>query len=275
MGVKKGTKRKCKKKKSKVKNFSNVIQTGIRTLKTRKALALMSTIKVARKAVNKSIGRNKNKIKTPRIIIVPEICGFLPIVPILTALSAIGSLAFGSSAIAKTINNANMGEKQLEDSKRHYKKMESIKESIIRKGYGLYPNPFRGNPKKRITKLPKKPLSNSEILNFAQKYIPHFRGVFMRDSLPKSSCREESGIINLDDSSSNGTHWVAYKKNKKSIHYLDSFGNLQPPKEIVKYLGNNINITMRENKPLIVPTEDTCPSNSYSISLLNFFFIIK
>jgi len=52
---------------------------------------------------------------------------FLPIVPILTALSALSSLASGSAAIAKTINNANMGKKQLEESKRHNKKMESIK----------------------------------------------------------------------------------------------------------------------------------------------------
>jgi len=63
----------------------------------------------------------------------------------------------------------------------------------------------------------------------------------MRDSLPKSPWREESGIINLDDSSSNGTHWVAYKKNKKVYITLIVFGNLQPPKEIVKYFGNNIN----------------------------------
>jgi len=61
MGVKKGTKRKCKKRKSKVKSFSNVIQTGIRALKTQKPLDLMSAIMVARRAVNKSIGRNKKK----------------------------------------------------------------------------------------------------------------------------------------------------------------------------------------------------------------------
>jgi len=47
----------------------------------------------------------------------------------------------------------------------------------------------------------------------------------MRDSLLKSPWRKESGIINLYDSSSNGTHWVAYNKNNKSIHYFDSFGN--------------------------------------------------
>lgn len=71
----------------------------------------------------------------------------------------------------------------------------------------------------------------------------------MRDSLPSSPWIRESGIINLDDSTSDGTHWVAYNKNGKSIHYFDSFGNLQPPKEVVKYLGKNINYNyVREQK---------------------------
>jgi len=115
MGVKKGTKRKCKIRKSKVKSFSNVLQTGIRALKTQKPLDLMSAIKVARKAVNKSIDWNKKNIKIPRIINVPKIGGLLFIVPILTALSALGSLASGSAAIARTINNKSIkyGEKTI------------------------------------------------------------------------------------------------------------------------------------------------------------------
>jgi len=46
-----------------------------------------------------------------------------------------------------------MGKKQLQESKQHNKKMESIKvgEGMFlkpnRKGYGLYLNPFIGNPK--------------------------------------------------------------------------------------------------------------------------------
>jgi len=98
----------------------------------------MSAIKVARKAVNKAIGRIKKNIKIPRIINVPKIGGFLPIVPILTALSALGSLASGSAAIAKTINNANMGKTQLEESKQHNKKMEGIKV-----GEGMFLKPYR------------------------------------------------------------------------------------------------------------------------------------
>lgn len=150
---KKGAKRKCRKRGAKAKTFSNVIQTGIRALKKQKPLDLMSAIKVARKAVSKSIGRNKKKIKIPRVINVPKVGGFLPLVPILTALSALGSVASGSAAIAKAINNASTSKKQLEESKRHNKKMESISvgEGMFlkpyRKGYGLYLNPFRGNQK--------------------------------------------------------------------------------------------------------------------------------
>jgi len=59
--------------------------------------------------------------------------------------------------------------------------------------------------------------------------------VFIRDLLPEAPKSRESGI---DNSRSSGTHWVGYNKNKNNIHYFDSFGNLQPPREVVKYLGH-------------------------------------
>lgn len=92
----------------------------------------------------------------------------------------------------------------------------------------------------------------------------------------------ESGIINLDDSTSDGTHWVAYNKNRKSIHYFDSFGNLQPPKEVVKYLGKNINYNyVREQKHFntnncghLQPWEFLVPTLNLYLNLnLNFKFI--
>jgi len=36
---------------------------------------------------------------------------------------------------------------------------------------------------------------------------------------------------------------VAYAKRGNRAVYFDSFGNLQPPKEIVRYLGNDVTIT--------------------------------
>jgi len=44
-------------------------------------------------------------------------------VPILTALSALGSLASDSAAIAKTINNARMAKEDMKEKKRHNRKI--------------------------------------------------------------------------------------------------------------------------------------------------------
>ena len=57
----------------------------------------------------------------------------------------------------------------------------------------------------------------------------------MRDSLPKKPLINESAIVNLDSTSGPGTHWVCYKKRKNKVKYLDSFGNLKPPNELIKY----------------------------------------
>lgn len=62
----------------------------------------------------------------------------------------------------------------------------------------------------------------------------------MRDNLPRRPYKNECGIVNLDDSSGAGTHWVAYYKRGGDIKYFDSFGNLPPPIEILNYLGTNI-----------------------------------
>lgn len=59
----------------------------------------------------------------------------------------------------------------------------------------------------------------------------------MRDTLPKTSRQRESAILNLDTSTNQGTHWVAYRKINDTVDYFDSFGNLKPPKELVHYLG--------------------------------------
>lgn len=62
----------------------------------------------------------------------------------------------------------------------------------------------------------------------------------MRDELPEKALPLECGIINLDSSLNSGTHWVAYGKINDRIEYFDSYGNLKPPKEFIKYIGRNI-----------------------------------
>ena len=88
--------------------------------------------------------------------------------------------------------------------------------------------------------LPNKPLSNIELLEAARKLrIPNFRGVNLRDTLPKSPKRKECGILNLDDTTGSGTHWVAWYKNGAEKKYFHSYG-LQPPNELVAYLRSPI-----------------------------------
>lgn len=57
----------------------------------------------------------------------------------------------------------------------------------------------------------------------------------MRDDLPNKIDVKECGIINLDSKRNAGTHWTCYLKNKNEIIYFDSFGDLRPPVEVLKY----------------------------------------
>ena len=60
----------------------------------------------------------------------------------------------------------------------------------------------------------------------------------MRNDLPINGPKyRESAIVNLDDQSGPGTHWVAYRKNGNNIVYFDSFGDLQPPIDLMLYFG--------------------------------------
>ena len=55
-------------------------------------------------------------------------------------------------------------------------------------------------------------LTNYEIVKMVKELkIKNFRGVFMRDTLPKQiSNKIECGIINLNVSNNIGTHWACY-----------------------------------------------------------------
>ena len=59
----------------------------------------------------------------------------------------------------------------------------------------------------------------------------------MRDALPDGPKTNESAIVNLDSTSGDGTHWVCYRKVNNKVYYFDSFGNLKPPRELIRYFG--------------------------------------
>lgn len=82
-----------------------------------------------------------------------------------------------------------------------------------------------------------KPLTNYDIHHLAEG-VSFFRGVFMRDTLPQKAWINEAGVVNLDSDEGIGTHWVAYRKMNNIVVYFDSFGDLPPPLEMIRYFGN-------------------------------------
>lgn len=142
MGLEKSNKKKKKKLVSKTNNsngiklFKTSIKSATKILRKEKPQDINTAIKIARKAINKSLRGKKSQVVIPRVINVPKIGGFLPLIPVLTALGAIGSLSTGGAAIAKAVNAAKNAKKQLEEATRHNKSMEAI---AIGKGFYLKP----------------------------------------------------------------------------------------------------------------------------------------
>ena len=70
---------------------------------------------------------------------------------------------------------------------------------------------------------------------------PRFNGVYSRDNFP-DKIKDGAYVINLDEYSDIGTHWIALYVNKKTVTYFDSFGVDRIPKEIKKFINNNKSI---------------------------------
>ena len=79
-------------------------------------------------------------------------------------------------------------------------------------------------------------LTNFDILNYVKTLqIPNFRGVFMKDELPKTINPLECGIMDFNTHNQPGSHWVCYVKRRTTRIYFDSFGQITPL-EMQKYL---------------------------------------
>lgn len=162
LGLKQKTKsRKTKKQKQKMRRrknkcnkklFTSTVKNTLKLLKKEKPPNIYDAVKIAQKVVHASLkGKKRSNINIPRVIAVPKIGGFLPLIPILTALSALGGLASGGSAIVKAVNNIKNGKEQLSEAKRHNRYMESIAMGKglhlkpFKTGYGLYYKPESKN----------------------------------------------------------------------------------------------------------------------------------
>ena len=88
--------------------------------------------------------------------------------------------------------------------------------------------------------MPSHPLTNFEIRNYYQNE-PRFNGVYSRDNLPK--IKDGAYVINLDEYSDIGTHWVALYVHNNDVTYFDSFSVEHIPKEVKAFIDRSLSIT--------------------------------
>ena len=111
------------------------------------------------------------------------------------------------------------------------------------------------------------PLTNFEIQKY-YKNEPRFNGVYSRDNLPK--IKDGAYVINLDEYSDIGTHWVALyvQNNNNNVIYFDSFGVEHIPKEIRAFI-NNKNI---KTNIFRIQAYDSIMCGYFCIGFINFMF---
>ena len=80
------------------------------------------------------------------------------------------------------------------------------------------------------------PLTNFEIQTYYQ-HEPRFIGIYSRDNLP-NKIKDGAYVINLDEYSDIGTHWIDLYVNNKTVTYFDSFGIEHILKEVKKFICN-------------------------------------
>ena len=94
--------------------------------------------------------------------------------------------------------------------------------------------------KTKILMLPD-PLTNFEIQKYYQNE-PRCNGVYSRDNL-LDKIKDEAYVINLDEHSDIGTHWIDLYALNNKVTYFDSFGVEHIPKEIKNFIDKSTVVT--------------------------------
>jgi len=86
------------------------------------------------------------------------------------------------------------------------------------------------------------------------KHVVGFKGTLPKDMFKGKIKPFESGVVNMDDSTGPGSHFVCYYNNQrdKTVIYFDSYG-VQPPANIEKYLktsGKLISYNTTQYQPI-------------------------
>lgn len=204
-----------------------------------------------------------------RLKLTPEQCGgFLPFLP-----AIIGAVATVATGVANNIINHNTKKKELAELARHHRKLEEsqpkgtefrdvdgkpVNKEVL---YEMYPDlngaelkgSGAGTQAAELRSLEQVVFSPLKTSDFTDRNIK----VFMRDTIP-SPLTEKYGVINYDSTSGKGTHWVCFfRTSLKTVYFFDSYGNANPPKELVASLGPNTQI--RINRESVQRTDESYP----------------
>ena len=136
-------------------------------------------------------------------------------------------------------------------------------DGIVRAGDGMI-RAGEGSKKNNLNSLlPFHPLTNIEISEY---YVnePRLNGVYSTNNLP-NKIKKGAYVINLDEYENTGTHWVSLFVKQKYTVYLDSFGIEHIPKEINKFINNNI-----ESNIFRIQAYDSIMCRYFCIEFINY-----
>ena len=114
--------------------------------------------------------------------------------------------------------------------------------------------------------MPPHPLTNFETKKYYENE-PKFNGVYSRDNL-LNKIKDGGYVINLDEYSNIGTHWVSLYLNNNGVTYFDSFGVEHIPKEIKKFIGSK-NVILNIFR---IPRYDSTMCGYFCIGFIDFMF---
>ena len=112
------------------------------------------------------------------------------------------------------------------------------------------------------------PLTNFEIQKYYQNE-PIFNGVYSRDNLPR--IKDGAYVINLDEYSDIGTHWISLCVQNNDVTYFDTFWVEHIPEEIKTFI-NNKNI---KTNIFRIQGYDSIMSGYFCIGFIDFMLARK
>ena len=107
------------------------------------------------------------------------------------------------------------------------------------------------------------PLTNFEILKYYQNE-PRFNGIYSKDNLQK--IKDGAYIINLDEYSDIGTHWVTLYIQHNDVTYFDSFRVEHIQKDIRPFISNK----NMETNIFRIPAYDSIMCGYFCIGFVDF-----